>query len=114
MVPTGAEWDAAVEKWRDLKSDEGAKFDKEVIINGADIPPTVTWGTSPQDTAPVTGFVPDPKVDSNGDAAREAGMTRSLEYMGLTAKEKIDEIAVRPHARPLRARCAPVARLLHT
>lgn len=58
MCPTGEEWDRAVEYWNSLKSDEGAEFDKTILIDAKDIAPTVTWGTSPQDVAPVTGFVP--------------------------------------------------------
>ena len=75
------EWADAVAYWRTLQSDEGAVYDREVHIDAADIAPTVTWGTSPQDTAPITGVVPNPAdVD---DPARRAGMERSLQYMGL-------------------------------
>ena len=62
--------------------DEGAEYDVEVRIDAADIAPTVTWGTSPQDTAPITGTVPDPAQCD--DPARRAGMERALDYMGLT------------------------------
>jgi hypothetical protein len=60
------------------------RFDKEVIIDAADIAPTVTWGTSPQDTVSITGVVPDPK--DCPDPTRRAGIERSLAYMGLTDK----------------------------
>jgi 3-isopropylmalate dehydratase len=73
MCPTGEEWDKAVEYWKSLASDPDAKFDKTIHIDAADIAPTVTWGTSPQDVVPVTGFVPridDPKHD----AARQVGL----------------------------------------
>ena len=83
MLPRegSAEWDAAVANWKTLFSDPGAKYDREVHIDAADIAPTVTWGTSPQDTAPITGVVPNP-ADAP-DPARQAGIARSLQYMGL-------------------------------
>lgn len=86
MVPAQdtAEWDAAKEYWLGLQSDEGAYYDKVVMIEAADIAPTVTWGTSPQDVAPITGTVPDPQAES--DPARQAGMVRALQYMGLENK----------------------------
>jgi 3-isopropylmalate dehydratase len=58
MCPSGDEWKQAVEYWESLRTDEGAVFDKTILINAADIAPTVTWGTSPQDVAPITGRVP--------------------------------------------------------
>ena len=81
--PDSAEWEAALAAWRALKSDEGAVYEAgTVVIDAADIAPTVTWGTSPQDVAPVTGFVPvpdDPARGGSDDPARVAGMKRSLE-----------------------------------
>jgi len=84
MLPPedSVEWLAAVANWQELKSDPGAVYDKEVHIDAADIAPTVTWGTSPQDTAPITGIIPDPAECD--DPARRAGMVRALEYMGLS------------------------------
>ena len=70
MCPTGDEWDNAVEYWKSLVSDEGAVFDEVVNIDAKDIAPTVTWGTSPQDVAPVTGKVP-MIGDKAHDAARQ-------------------------------------------
>lgn len=70
MCPTGEEWDNAVEYWKSLVSDEGAVFDKTVEIMAEDIAPTVTWGTSPQDVAPVTGTVPMIAAEGH-DAARQ-------------------------------------------
>ena len=83
MLPgaDSAEWKAAVDHWKSLFTDEGAVFDKEVHIDAADIAPTVTWGTSPQDTAPITGVVPNPA--DTADPARRAAIERSLAYMGL-------------------------------
>ena len=58
MCPSGDEWDQAVEYWDSLKSDKDAEYDQTIVIDAKDIAPTVTWGTSPQDVAPVTGTVP--------------------------------------------------------
>jgi 3-isopropylmalate dehydratase len=70
MCPApGPEWDRAVEYWNSLKSDVGAVYDKTVVIDAKDIAPTVTWGTSPQDVAPVTGSVP--VLDAAADPARK-------------------------------------------
>jgi 3-isopropylmalate dehydratase len=60
MCPTGEKWDAAVANWKELVSDADCVFDKEISIRAEDIAPTVTWGTSPQDVAPISGSVPDP------------------------------------------------------
>ena len=78
MVPATSEpeWEQAVAYWRSLATDKGAKFDKEVYIDAADIAPTVTWGTSPEHTAPITGVVPDPKDEA--DPARRAAYERAL------------------------------------
>ncbi|KAK3247587.1 hypothetical protein CYMTET_42915, partial [Cymbomonas tetramitiformis] len=67
-------------------------FDTEVVVNGPDVPPTVTWGTSPQDVAPVTGLVPDPAAEA--DPQRRAAMERALNYMGLSANDPISGIPV--------------------
>lgn len=98
LAPTGEAWDKAVEWWRSLPSDEGAQFDTELYIEAKDIAPTVTWGTSPQDVAPITGKVPDPNKDAK-DASHKRQMERALEYMGLTAgtpleKVKIDKVFI--------------------
>lgn len=70
MSPSGEDWDRAVAYWTALCSDEGAKYDKTLLIDAKDISPTVTWGTSPQDVVPVTGNVPLIEADGN-DAARK-------------------------------------------
>lgn len=70
MCPSGEEWDKAVEYWKSLPSDEGANFDRTVLIDAKDISPTVTWGTSPQDVVPITGSVPMIGAEGN-DAARQ-------------------------------------------
>ncbi|KAI9742929.1 MAG: 3-isopropylmalate dehydratase [Claussenomyces sp. TS43310] len=84
------EWNKAVKYWRSLQSDEGAKYDIDVFIDAKDIIPTVTWGTSPEDVLPITGSVPDPETFSTA-AKKEAGR-RKLEYMGLTAGAKLEDI----------------------
>ena len=92
MAPQGEQWDAAVAYWKTLKSDEGAGYDHEVRIDAADIAPQVTWGTSPEDVAPITGVVPDPK-DAPTEAKRTS-MHRALDYMGLVPGTKMTDIPV--------------------
>ena len=75
-----------------MHSDKDCKFDKEINIDGKNIEPLVTWGTSPQDVSPVTGVVPDPENEKNED--RKMAMKRSLDYMGLKANTKISEIKI--------------------
>ena len=90
-APKGAQWEAALNWWRTLFTDEGAQFDKVVTIRGEDIEPVVTWGTSPEDVLPITGVVPAPEDFQGGkvDAAR-----RSLEYMDLTPGMKLTDIKI--------------------
>lgn len=91
LVPKpGAEWDAAVAYWKSLPSDEGARYDIEVKVDAKDIPPTITWGTSPQDTVAITGVVPDPKDAKDENDAK--AITRALEYMGLQPGTPMEEI----------------------
>ncbi|SGY15120.1 BQ5605_C013g07252 [Microbotryum silenes-dioicae] len=92
LAPKGADWDAALAFWKTLKSDEGAKWDKVVKISSDDIAPTVSWGTSPQDVAPVTGNVPDPKDAANPE--KRGQVERALKYMGLEAGMKIEDIKI--------------------
>ncbi len=92
MAPTGADWEAALAWWSSLKSDAGARYDQEIAIDAAAIAPTVTWGTSPEDTAAITGHVPDPAIER--DPARKAKITRALDYMGLEGGMKIADIAI--------------------
>ncbi|KAJ3296876.1 3-isopropylmalate dehydratase [Rhizoclosmatium sp. JEL0117] len=92
MAPKGADWDAAVAYWKSLKSDPGAKYDIDVLIHAADIAPTLTWGTSPQDVVPITGAVPDPSKES--DPVKKASMERSLFYMGLEANTPMQSIKI--------------------
>jgi len=92
MSPKGENWLKAIKFWKTLYSDKECKFDKEINIDGKDIEPLVTWGTSPQDVSPVTGIVPDPEKEKNED--RKMAMKRSLEYMGLKANTKISDIKI--------------------
>lgn len=86
------EWKRAVNYWKNLASDEGAVYDKTVVIDGKDIIPTISWGTSPQDVIPITGVVPGP--DDFQDETRKASCKRALEYMGLQAGTRMQDIQV--------------------
>ena len=92
MAPKGADWDKALAWWKTLPTDEGAVFDKSVVIDAADIQPTVTWGTSPEDTVAITGRVPDPA--SFADPSKQAAAQASLDYMGLEPGMKMTDIEV--------------------
>ncbi|MET0046747.1 MAG: 3-isopropylmalate dehydratase large subunit [Sedimenticola sp.] len=89
-APTGEMWNQAEAAWHELKSDEGATFDKVIEIDAASIKPQVTWGTSPEMVLPVDAVVPNPADES--DAVKADGMRRALDYMGLAAGTPIDEI----------------------
>lgn len=91
-APKGADWDAAVAYWKSLATDPGATYDKTVIIDAADIAPSVTWGTSPEDVVPITGIVPDPA--SFADPSKQAAAAKSLAYMGLTPGTPMNEVPV--------------------
>ncbi|GKZ26606.1 3-isopropylmalate dehydratase [Aspergillus brasiliensis] len=86
------EWTRAVNFWSSLASDDDAVYDKTVIIDGKDIIPTVSWGTSPQDVIPINGVVPGP--DDFQDENRKLACKRALEYMGLTAGTPMKDITV--------------------
>jgi 3-isopropylmalate/(R)-2-methylmalate dehydratase large subunit len=92
MAPKGADWDAAVAYWRTLTTDPGATYDKTVVIDAADIAPSVTWGTSPEDVVPITGIVPDPM--SFTDPSKQAAAQKSLDYMGLTPGTRMTDVPV--------------------
>ncbi len=92
FAPKGELWEKAVESWRQLHSDEGAEFDKVVVIEAASIEPQVTWGTSPEMVVPVGATVPNP--DDEPDPVKAAGMRRALEYMALEPDTPITDIAV--------------------
>ena len=92
LAPQGADWDAAVAYWRTLRTDAGAVFDASVVIDAADIEPTVTWGTSPEDVVPIGGSVPAP--DSFADPSKQKAAQASLDYMGLTPGTPMREVEV--------------------
>ncbi len=91
-APKGDDWDKAVASWRQLVSDAGAEFDQVVEINGANIEPQVSWGTSPEMVLPVAACVPNPEDEI--DPVKKTGIERALEYMGLQAGQKITDIPV--------------------
>jgi 3-isopropylmalate/(R)-2-methylmalate dehydratase large subunit len=92
LAPQGADWDAAVPYWRTLFTDDGAVFDKEVIIPAEEFSPFVTWGTNPAQGVPLSGSVPDPS--ELADEVQRAAAERALEYMGLQAGTPMREIPV--------------------
>ncbi|KAA1124393.1 3-isopropylmalate dehydratase [Puccinia graminis f. sp. tritici] len=92
LAPKGEERNRAIEWWKSLKTDEGAHFDKSVEIDGSDIGPTVSWGTSPQDVVPITGNVPDP-AQMTDEAAKKSAI-RALEYMGLEPNTPMEQIKI--------------------
>ncbi|MEL6423568.1 MAG: 3-isopropylmalate dehydratase large subunit, partial [Pseudomonadota bacterium] len=89
-APKGGAWEMAVQYWRTLASDDDASFDAEVSLDAANLPPVVTWGTSPEDVASIAGVVPNP--EEAGDDSKADAIRRSLDYMGLTAGTKITDI----------------------
>jgi 3-isopropylmalate/(R)-2-methylmalate dehydratase large subunit len=92
FAPKGAEWDEAVAYWRTLHTDEGAVFDKSVTIDASKVEPTVTWGTSPEDTVAIGGVVPDPA--SFADPNKQRAARASLDYMGLEPGQRMSEVEV--------------------
>ena len=92
MSPKNENWEQALEYWNTLKSDEGAHFDKEVNLEGRDIKPMVTWGTSPQDVLTIDENVPNPENESDLD--KKNSIERSLKYMGLQPNTKIKDIKI--------------------
>ena len=105
-APKGKAWDMALEYWKTLHTDEGAHFDKVVKLDAANLPPIVTWGSSPEDVVSIEGVVPNP--DDIEDANKRASKWRALEYMGLDAGHQDDRHRHRPrlhrlvHQRPHR------------
>tara|TARA_B100001540_G_scaffold307219_1_gene320255 strand:- start:254 stop:1657 length:1404 start_codon:yes stop_codon:yes gene_type:complete len=92
MSPKNDKWERALEYWNSLKSDNDAKFDKEINLNGEDIAPMVTWGTSPEDVVSINGKVPNPDNEKNED--KKNSINRSLKYMGLKPDVKIQDIKI--------------------
>jgi 3-isopropylmalate/(R)-2-methylmalate dehydratase large subunit len=92
FAPVGPHWDRAVDYWRTLHSDAGAKFDLVVTLNAAEIKPQVTWGTSPEMVVPVDARVPDP--DKEKDPVRRDAMEKALAYMGLKPNTAMEDIRI--------------------
>ncbi|MFT6914447.1 MAG: 3-isopropylmalate/(R)-2-methylmalate dehydratase large subunit [Motiliproteus sp.] len=88
--PKGDHWTLAVDAWRDLHSDTDAEFDQVVVLNGSEIQPQVSWGTSPEMVAAIGANVPDPAAET--DSSKRQGMERALEYMGLKPNQPITSI----------------------
>jgi len=91
-APKGAEWERALEYWSQLKTDDGAVFDKEIQLDAGKLPPIVTWGTSPEDVATITGNVP--RLEDAASEAQRNKISRALEYMGLQGGEKITDLEI--------------------
>ncbi|NJA87984.1 3-isopropylmalate dehydratase large subunit [Rhodocyclus tenuis] len=92
FAPKGDDWERAVASWRQLKSDEGARFDQVVELRAEAIDPLVTWGTSPEMVVSIKGRVPDPA--SFADPVKREGAERALAYMGLTPNQPVESIAI--------------------
>ena len=90
FAPSAELWEQAVESWRGLVSDADATFDEVVVLNAIEIEPQVTWGTSPEMVAPITGYVPDPAQEA--DETKRGNIKQALEYMGLQGGTAIKDI----------------------
>ena len=91
-APKGKAWDMALDYWKTLKTDEGAHFDKVVVLDAANLPPIVTWGSSPEDVVAITGEVPDPAAIA--DETKRTSKQRALDYMGLKPGTKMTDITL--------------------
>ena len=91
-APKGAAFEQALAYWKMLHSDEGAHYDKVIVLDAANLPPIVSWGSSPEDVVSVTGVVPDPSLIA--EETKRASKQRALEYMGLTPGTKMTDIAI--------------------
>ena len=92
MSPKKQNWEKALEYWSSLKSDKGAEFDKEITLEGEDIKPMVTWGTSPQDVVTIDEKIPNPINEKNAD--KKGSIERSLKYMGLNPDVAVKDIKI--------------------
>src|SRR4029453_15218154 len=90
--PKAVEWGLALGKRRPMPSDKGANFDSQLDLLASDIPPMVTWGTSPQDALPITDVIPDPATAP--DENRREAWARSLAYMGLTPGTRLVDVPI--------------------
>ena len=92
LAPRGAAWERALDQWRELPSDPDAAFDREVRLDVSALAPHVSWGTTPEEAAPIDGRIPDPAAEA--DPARRARMARSLAYMGLQPNTRLEDVAI--------------------
>jgi 3-isopropylmalate/(R)-2-methylmalate dehydratase large subunit len=92
FAPQGADWDKAVAAWSQLSTDEGATFDRELVIPAIELTPYVTWGTNPGQVIPITAEIPG--ADPAASEADRRGVERALEYMGLTPGTPIEEVTI--------------------
>jgi 3-isopropylmalate/(R)-2-methylmalate dehydratase large subunit len=92
MAPKGEAWERALAYWKTLPTDAGARYDKSVVLHASDIAPSLTWGTSPEDVVQITGTVPDP--ESFADPAKRVAAQKSLDYMGLTAGTRMEDVPI--------------------
>ncbi len=92
MSPKNENWEKALKYWSNLKTDSDAKFDKEINLDGKDIIPMVTWGTSPEDVVPINGKIPNPENENNLD--KQNSINRSLKYMGLKPGTPVKDIKI--------------------
>ena len=92
MAPKNEDWDKAVNWWKTLPSDSGAKFDKIVEIDATKVTQTITWGTSPEEIVSIDGTVPNP--DKISDEVKQNKIKRSIEYMGLNPGQKISDVEI--------------------
>ena len=90
-APKGSNWEMAINSWKQLYSDDGSRFDKIVVIDGNNIAPVVTWGTSPEDVLPINEIIPNP---SDFDVQKKQAVERSLNYMGLVPGQKLEEVKI--------------------
>ena len=91
-APKFKDWDLAIKDWTTLATEPGAKFDKEVSVNAGKIAPSLTWGNSPEETLPVTGYIPSPEDEA--DVNKRETLQGTLEYMGLAPGQKLTDIAI--------------------
>ena len=90
-APKGSNWEMAINSWKQLYSDNGSRFDKLVVIDGNNIAPVVTWGTSPEDVLPINEIIPNP---NDFDVQKTQAVERSLNYMGLIPGQKLEEVKI--------------------
>lgn len=92
LAPKGDDWAKAEAFWLSLHSDKDAKYDETIVLNGEEIAPSVTWGTSPEDVLPITGTIPHP--DDFTDLDKKNSVVRSLKYMGLESNKKLETVVI--------------------